>query len=332
MEQEEKQIVMKKCNQCGTVKEHTAEFFNRNNKLKSGFVGICKDCRNHPVIKEQVPQGMQKCGTCEGIKELTAEFFGKTKQTKSGFIRTCKECTKKYRDLPENKKRHKETMKKYHAKPENILSEKLWRDNYNKKPEVKLAQKQTRELPENKKHRKEYKTAYDALPENKEASRKYRKEYSQKPENKLRKWEKEKARRKNNPLHRLKNNLGKSLNRQLKTIGVQKTASIMKYIGCSREALQKHLNLGEYTLGDYSKNEKGQILFDCDHIIPSKYFIAKIKRAKKEGKHQEAEAWIHNWWNYRNLRIWSSSPNRSKGGKIDKELIRVHGVEDLLTL
>ena len=80
------------------------------------------------------------------------------------------------------------------------------------------------------------------------------------------------------------------------------------------------------------KRWKKKILFHNDHIIPSAYFRDKIEVDEEGNILPECEPWLYKWWNYRNFRIWPALENTIKNDKLDVELIKEYGIEDLLTL
>jgi hypothetical protein len=293
---------MKKCKGCGRLKEVTSEFFYRDKRVKSGFRSKCKDCiklYNSCVSQEHKEYaGTKKCTKCRKVKEHTSEFFHRANREKSGFRSKCKECIK-------------EEGKKYHSKPE-----------------VKARMKEYINVPENKQRHSENRNK----PEVKERAKKVQKLYSQKPEVIIKRNEWLRNARKTNPLKRIQHSMGNNFCKNLKNLNTSKPKGTMMYVGCTREELIENFNCGEYTMEDYMKNANKETIFDCDHIIPSKYFMDKIRTDENNKVTKETEPWLYKWWNYRNLRIWPSSPNRSKSDDMDYDLIDKHGIRDLLTL
>jgi hypothetical protein len=142
-------------------------------------------------------------------------------------------------------------------------------------------------------------------------------------------WVKE---RRKDPLYKIRCNLSRSFLLALQKINTSKPAGTMTYTGCTNTQLIKHLNQGEYTMKDYDTNTKGNIKFHIDHIIPSDYYINKLVVGSDKKITKETEPWLHNWWNYRNLRVWPAVPNILKSNDMDYELFKQHGIEDLLTI
>jgi hypothetical protein len=173
-----------------------------------------------------------------------------------------------------------------------------------------------------------------------------RKEYEEKNKTKLqftrkrghKKWAKQNKKHRatysrkynSNPKNKLRQVLSSSLTMQLKKVGTTKPSSTMIYVGTTKELLVKHLNKGQYTMEDYNKNTKGNILFHIDHIIPSSYYMDQLVLAEENNIVNEDI--LYKWWNYRNLRVWPAIDNISKSNNIDAELIKQHEIEDLLTL
>tara|TARA_Y100000593_G_scaffold72819_1_gene133788 strand:- start:248 stop:883 length:636 start_codon:yes stop_codon:yes gene_type:complete len=159
---------------------------------------------------------------------------------------------------------------------------------------------------ENKEKIAEYYKQY--CEENKEKRAEQQKQYQQ--ENKERRAEYVKNRRKNDEQYRIRSCLGRGLLRTLKEIGKTKNASILSYISCSIESLQEHLN-------STKKPDWGDDLH-IDHIIPKTSF--------DHTNEQE----IKKCWNWRNLRYLPAEENLSKSDKLDMDLVKSYGIEDLL--
>lgn len=332
---------MKKCTGCGIEKEHTPELFYRDKGFKSGLKSRCKECNKkaqkyraeHPKQKgEKLPPGMKKCKGCGKIKKHNEEFFHRDRKTRAGFKGRCKDCiakiTKEYRSRPETIAR----LKLYYARPDVIEMYKKHRDDPDRRKAEKEANKEWYNKQKNKELvKKRNKERYADSKKKKEIQKKT-KIYMSKPENKLRRNEREVEKRKNNPVLRIKHNLKCNFSKQLKKIGTKKPKGTMHYIGCSKEELLHHLNVGTHKIIDYLENTNKKTLFNCDHIIPSAYFLDKLE-LDAEGKiTKETEPWLYKWWNYRNLRIWPATDNNSKNDKMDYELIKQHGIEDLLKI
>lgn len=120
----------------------------------------------------------------------------------------------------------------------------------------------------------------------------------------------QKERLKNDEQFRIRQYLSSNLRQCLKRVEKVKKSSILKYIGCSMEDLQNHLN-------STKQPEWGDDVH-IDHIIPSSLF-----------DHTNEEE-IKKCWHWRNLRYLPSIYNKSKGNTLDLDLIRSYNIEDLL--
>jgi hypothetical protein len=349
--EKEKDVVsvgMKKCRTCGKEKESTLENFHAGRGSKGGFLLDCKECKrakergdkyyleHFEREEDTTPAGYKKCSDCGKNKEQTAEFFHRDKGFKSGFKARCKDCENIIRNKPKRKANDKKQAQNRNARPEVRIQRKEQRKEYKARPEVtkhtKEYNKEYLSRPEVKKHTKEYHKEWYKKPENKERKKQQDRINSQKPENKAKRAERRRERYKNEPLFRIRVNLSRNFSSQLKTLGTKKPSGTMTYTGCTNEELLKHLNTGEYTMKDYMTNTPLETFFDFDHIIPSQYFLDRIKTDENDKITKETLPWLHNWWSYRNMRIWPHIPNIIKGKNIDQELIAKHGIEDLLTI
>ena len=148
--------------------------------------------------------------------------------------------------------------------------------------------------------------------ENKQKRAEQQKQYYEANKDKLKtrrnKWTRNE--RKNNEQYRIRKNLNRNLHHVLNNIGKRKNASILTYIGCSIEYLQEHLN-------STKKPNWGDDLH-IDHIIPKTSF--------DHTNEQE----IKKCWNWRNLRYLPAEENMSKKDKLDMDLVKSYGIEDLL--
>ena len=174
----------------------------------------------------------------------------------------------------------------------------------------------------------EYKKEYNKRPEVVART----KEYNTRPEVKKRTQENRKRRIQENPELQIRINLSNNMKNALRTVGTKKPSTILDYFGCTLQELHVHLDKGEYNMTQYRTNKKWEAFFHFDHIIPSDYYLKKIKVDSEGNITKETEPWLYKWWNWRNLRIWPAGPNISKGADIDYALIAQHGIEDLLTI
>ena len=134
------------------------------------------------------------------------------------------------------------------------------------------------------------------------------KQYCQ--DNKEKRNEYVKNRLKNDEQFRIRYYLSIALRQSLKTAKITKKNSTLNYIGCSIEFMKEHLN-------STKKPDWGDDLH-IDHIIPSSLF-----------DHANEEE-IKKCWNWRNLRYLPAEKNISKKDKLDMDLVKSYGIEDLL--
>jgi len=115
-----------------------------------------------------------------------------------------------------------------------------------------------------------------------------------------RKIMKQVARKQNDPVLRLRVNIGVALSNAMRNAGSKKQCSVMEYCGCSRDFLIEHLKSqfkGRMTIENYGK-------WHIDHIVPQSAFDhtdpAEIKRC----------------WNWQNLRPMWAKANKRKNATI----------------
>jgi hypothetical protein len=112
--------------------------------------------------------------------------------------------------------------------------------------------------------------------------------------------------------YRLKACLSGGLYRALKGVGLSKNnISIIKYFDCTKEEIFERLN----STKDQKWTDED---LHIDHIIPVSLF-----------DHTDDNE-IKKCWNLRNIRYLPALENLSKGDKLDMELIKKYGIEDLL--
>lgn len=212
---------------------------------------------------------------------------------------------------------HKNKMGKYgrtsHCKLCNIKKEK----QYRKANKEKISEREKKYREANKERIAEYQKQYHK--ENKERYKQYYQENKQKTAerrkqyyeaNKERTNEHVKTRRKNDEQFRIRTRISANLRYVLNKIEKTKNASILTYIGCSIEFMQEHLN-------STKKPDWGDDLH-IDHIIPCASF-----------DHTNEEE-VKKCWNWRNLRYLPAEENKSKQDKLDMDLVKSYGIEDLL--
>jgi hypothetical protein len=194
--------------------------------------------------------------------------------------------------------------------------------------------------------RKEYMKDYRALPEYKDYQKEYGKEYKKEgfkkkikgsQRNVIKKktsapLKNSKDLHKDSPLYKIKANMSSAFSVLLKRMNTVKPHGTMHYTDCTKKELLDHFNSGIYTATDYIRNTKDVILFHIDHIIPSDYYLKKLKLDADNNITPETEPWLYKWWNPRNLRVWPAKDNLTKSATVDHDLIAQYGIEDLLTL
>ncbi len=93
------EVRRKACNKCGNVLAETAEYFNRSSKQKSGFVGICKQCKlEHRLLNPRK----------EYYKKWKAENEEKLKEYYRNYHKENKD------------KRNRQVMERYYKKHDEI--------------------------------------------------------------------------------------------------------------------------------------------------------------------------------------------------------------------
>lgn len=132
--------------------------------------------------------------------------------------------------------------------------------------------------------------------------------YYQKNKPQINEYERDKL--KNDEQFRIRKYLSIGLWSALNKIGKRKNASILTYIGCSIEYLQEHLNS--------TKNPEWGDDLHIDHIIPKTAFDYTVDKEVLK---------CENW---RNLRYLPAEENMSKRDKLDMDLVKSYGIEDLL--
>jgi 5-methylcytosine-specific restriction endonuclease McrA len=155
-----------------------------------------------------------------------------------------------------------------------------------------------------------YYAKYYTLPENKAKQAEYQAEYQAKyraiPENRAknikRGVERDKERRKTDPLFRMKDGLSSGLRKAFKNQGLTKSIHTMEAIGCTDEFIQNHLASQFWTTRPNSKDPNAPTVmtienygeeWEIDHIIPKSSF-----------DHSDPEQ-VKLCWNYTNLQpLW----------------------------
>lgn len=345
-EEDGKTVKMCKC--CGKWKELNKDNFIIVNTNKDGFMNKCKKCWKDKVpLYSYIPEGYKECSEKGCIKPSTTDFFGKKKDSKDGLRHICKECRREKTNNYRKQDHVKELRKIEGAK-------------YRAKPGVKEHYKEYRDKPENKKKSKEYDAKYylDNTERIKERVKEYttrpdkqelikegrknhyinnrdrirasQKDYNQRPEVKERNNKRQRQRRKTDSLFKIRGQMFGILHRMMNNYKFGKNMDTISMFGYTPEELIKHLNKGAYTVKHYLLNTKENILYHIDHIIPLDYYKDKLKVDVNGHLTEEGLIWFRKANDLRNLRVWPASPNTSKGNKLDMDLIKEHGIEDLL--
>lgn len=318
-------MIKKICKKCGKSFEASLENFHKSKKYSDGLHIDCKTCVNNKNKeytekraegrKENTDRNVTRCCTeCGEYKPLLPEFFHRKKQNPEGFETKCKAC-------------RSASKKVYNARPE--IKAKRTTEEYRRK------NREYKNRPENKERIKEYEKAYKSSPARNTPEQK------KKRSKKMKLWRKSEQGKKilqnyhkrklaEDPYFHLRTQLSSRLSKTLAYINTNKPRSTFTYLGAPKEALLAHLDSGLYTMEHYQQNKRGDIKFHIDHIIPSKYFMEKLEVDDEGNITPETEPWLYKWWNYRNLRIWPAKENIEKSDKLDMDLIREYGIEDLL--
>lgn len=314
----------KMCSVCNKVKSHKE--FNKSSSNKTDrLAGRCRKCelslryivKDTPTTKakkynkdhqeENLKNKEKMCVSCNIVKPL--EEYNKDKARKDGKQSVCRPCRQAFYTTNDQKKKAR---------------------MYDDTPERKAYEKERAQRPE----RKAYCKALSSTPR----ARKQQKEHRSRPEVKERQRELSKMphRRattnayrqsiRDRPEVRAMNAMRGIIHNTVAKFGTKKENKTVEITGYSAKELISHLNKGKYKWKDYMKNTHKNILFHIDHIIPISYFVKKGREYSKE----ELNKLISRVNDLRNLRIWPGRLNESKHDKIDRDLIREHGIEDLL--
>ena len=340
---------MKYCGACETSKPRTKEFFFGDKTSGDGFGYRCKQCHvsGKKVVRHKPKSGFKLCPECKEEKELTSDNFHKHKRAKDGFKSKCKECRNKskreYKSRPEVKERIDKKDAEYRNRPEIKAHYQEYRDDPNNKQKAKGYNDQY--YIENTEKIKERVSVYAHDPKNKEKIIGGRKRHykqnktrikiqqkirSQTPRAKEINNKRQRERRANDPLFKVTGQMRNILSRMMKTYDIVKSDSTQVMMGYTPKELQDHLNTGVYTLEDYMKNTSTLVLFHLDHIIPLDYYKDKLTLNKDKTLTEEGLSWFRKANSLRNLRVWPAELNMSKHDDIDMDLIRAHGIEDLM--
>jgi hypothetical protein len=302
----------RECKICGKTYSLTEEFFHkRTDRGVSSFRKECRDCASKKArgkyeqdnketiwerekrLRREDEEHIRACSKCKKEWALTEEYFLKSPKSRHGLNTVCKECSKTYAKSRYSTEEQKLINSETQRAYRRTEKYKKWLKVYMNDPKVKQRQRANQER---------YIKAGNLNNYHKET-------YHANPKSKLRKT------------------MSVNFRIQLNNIRTTKPLSTMKYIGCSVEELHIHLNTGKYTLKNYGEGD-----FHLDHIIPCAYYLDKLEIDSDGSITEETKPWLHQWWNYRNLRICPAKENQSKRDTMDYHLIEQHGIKDLLTI
>lgn len=353
-------VTSKVCTKCNKLK--SLDHFNNESGGKYGKNPHCKECiskkRNDPQEKEKrrkreaapknIPSNVlskvctgcgedklfskfnkhpsgkygynPKCTTCKR-KEINAYTHELSTPTENEYGMTCVSCRewKQWKDFPIDKQKKYGIRNK--CKECGRLEAKKRREHMATLPWV-IPQKLTCTKCKKEKPSDSFYTAVGRKFNKSNVCKTCVKEYNKTPHaQKLRRQADNKYN--NTPEGKLTSLWRGVLKRVLTEAQLVKKESSKDMLGYSKEELEEHLNNGKYTMEEYYGGG-----YDVDHIIPVNYFIKQAMGKSEE----EQYTWMRKCNDLRNLRVWPTGPNIQKGYKIDKALIKKHGIEDLLTL
>jgi len=294
----------KKCLCCGEVK--TFNEYRLNNAKKDKKENICSACHAKKRLKKGIkprvidssPEGFKTCIKCGKVKAVG--IFGARKS----YCRPCR----------------LESNKEYSLKnKESLLAKRI---QYKKDNEKNIALYKKNYRIRNKDHISTYNKKYNL--ENKEILKEKAIIYEKNNKDILTKKRAGASKKRNSTRQgKLRNSIRCLLWQNLKENGYKKTSRTHEYVGCSYKELIEHLNKDKYNMDNLMDNTPSNTLFHLDHIIPTSYFMKKLSdKTEKEIKSK--------WYNYRNLRVLPATENMIKSDKLDMDLIREYGIEDLL--
>lgn len=219
---------------------------------------------------------LKRCSKCE--KEKPVDEFSKRKLAKDGHNCWCKTCAKDYAKIYCQK--NKEKLREYHKK--------WYMDNKDRIIER-----------EDKVRKKEYLKEY--YKKNKNKLRDYNKKYREKNKKYLSDKSKRynRARRKSDPIYKLKGNVRTSITMSFHRMGTIKTSQCEKILGCNINEFVTYLK--QSWLMEYGTEWVGQPCH-IDHIIP-------LATAKTEDD-------VVRLCHYSNLRLITPEDNMKKSNNL----------------
>jgi len=270
------------------------------------------------------------CFRCKKYKNK--DHFSPDKSKKDGKDTTCKACRKKYREENKeeikvrNKERYDgEKQKEYYKKNKTKILKRN-KERYSRDKEI-ICEKQRDYYRDHIEERAEYNKEYGKKNKN-ILSQKRREYYLDNRELKLtlaKKYAKD-NRVKINLYAR--NRMGTNLEAKIRSLlatricdalsGKCKSSKTADLVGCSYDEFILHLESQfpeKMTWEDYR-----ELGWHIDHIIPCAIYDLSIEENQKK------------CFNYRNLRPLSKEENLRKHARVDMDLIKSYGLEDLLPI
>lgn len=236
-------------------------------------------------------------------------------QKSNKFFASCEHCRCKQKEFRDSHKEHYAELKK----------------QWSSKPENKERTKLRYQTAKYKEKKKEYNKEYLSRPEVKERIKEYNREYQSRPEYKMTRNEKERTRYHSDIVYRIRKNLSRALNKNLRNAlngkldknGVPYTKKTMEALGMTMEELMKRVEAGftkdmnwdNYGRGPLSKeirydpetNKQYRVIrkhWQMDHNVPTQFDPDNVTVEKViERSHGK---------NYQPL--WSNE-NQSKGNR-----------------
>lgn len=323
------EVDKKTCPECN--KDKYLFLFHRDIRFLDQHKKICIECssrKKYNIFIERdkkfflFNQGLKKCSKCSKVKKL--QEFSKDKHNEDGCTSQCLECRRengeRYKNKIEEERQNglyeieeKKCHKCHHIKKVEDFNKSPWTiDGYDTKCKecVKQYRLNNKEYLKNK--NKEYRK------NNQEKLKKKGKEYRQRNKDKIRVIKREENRkRRKNPEFKFWEKNRSRIYQFLQAKKRSKSKSTKKLIGYSYKTFMDFMinnpNRIEkgYTFEDYHKG-----ILTLDHIIPISKFDATEKDVKLA-------------YQLKNLRLVTQSVNCSKIDKIDLDLIKKFGLEDL---
>lgn len=278
-----------------------------------------QNCTSNAVSNEPSITS-KKCTRCNKMFDMGSFKFDAKKLT---YAKQCMACQAK--QLANVMKHYNANKDKDHYKSKLKQYKKTYRagDAFQKNKEERKndpeVQAHKREYNRNwnlnnpEKYRESQKACYKRFYEKNKDSEEYKakkKAYATSPEAKTKRNERQRIRRKEDPLYALRDNLSNRIRRALRSHGATKTNKTIEYLGCSISVFRKHLesqfqegmswrNYGRKKKDDTDEEEK---YWEIDHINPIKY---------KNPSEEEIKGRLH----YTNCQPMWADENRAKSNR-----------------